>query len=138
MEIGTYERLQNTWKMHSAHIRALILGCMKTDLSRRIEASVRVVEIELVEPPEVEDEVAYEQRLRRSLEHSCVKLNISRTRGKETQGRHATDELRDSSVEMQGPLEPDLEITYGNDYDVDGGRSEGKTGDTGSSTGDEL
>ena len=138
MEIGTYERLQNTWKMHSAHIRALILGCIKTDLSRRIEASIRVVEIEPVEPPEVEDEVAYEQRLRRSLEHSCVKLNITRTRGKEARGRRATDELRDSSVEMQGPLEPDLEITDGNGCDADGGRGEDKTGDTVSSTGDEL
>ena len=41
-----------------------------------------MVEIEPVEPPKVEDEVAYELRLRRSLEHSCVKLNITRTRGR--------------------------------------------------------
>ena len=63
MEIGTYERLQNTCKMYSPHIRALILGCIKTDLSRQIEAYVRVVEIKPVEPPEVKDEVAYEKRL---------------------------------------------------------------------------
>ena len=67
-----------------------------------------------------------------------MKLNITRTRGMEARGRHATDELRDSSVEMQVPLEPELGITDGNGYDADGGRGEDKTGDTLSSTGDEL
>ncbi|RPB18716.1 hypothetical protein L211DRAFT_853865 [Terfezia boudieri ATCC MYA-4762] len=66
----TYERLMNTWEIHLKAIQDLIVNNIKADLARRIAAQVRLVEVEPVNAPQVEDEGRYEAELRKELEHS--------------------------------------------------------------------
>ncbi|KAF8414406.1 hypothetical protein BGX38DRAFT_1335379 [Terfezia claveryi] len=66
----TYERLMNTWEIHPKAIKDLMVNNIKADLVRRIAAQVRMVEVEPVDAPQVEDEARYEAELRKELEHS--------------------------------------------------------------------
>ncbi|RPB19933.1 hypothetical protein L211DRAFT_852803 [Terfezia boudieri ATCC MYA-4762] len=99
----TYERLMNTWEIHPKAIQDLIVNNIKADLVRRIAAQVRLVEVELVNAPQVEDEGRYEAELRKELEHSYKRLDVPAEKR-----RREGSLLRDSSVELAGPL--DLEI----------------------------
>jgi len=78
---------------------------IKADLARRIAANMKIVEMESEEPPEVEDQESFEAKLRKELEHSYERLDISENKRLQIQGQ-----LRDSSVELADPLS--LAVTY--------------------------
>ncbi|KAF8414675.1 hypothetical protein BGX38DRAFT_1147799 [Terfezia claveryi] len=95
----TYERLMNTWEIHPKVIKDLIVNNIKADLAHQIAAQVRMVEVEPVDIPQVEDEARYEAELRKELEHSYERLEVPVEKR-----RRKGSLLRDSSVELAGPL----------------------------------
>lgn len=62
------------------------------------------MEVESTDAPEVEDEARYEAELRRELEHSYERLNVPGDKR-----RREGSQLRDSSVELAGPLDPEVD-----------------------------
>ena len=104
-----------------------------------------ITEVEPTDPPSVEDERAFEEELRQELEHSYERLNVPESKRRRTNGM-----LRDSSVELSGPLDPPMDDRplipleevmklVGEDDDGDGREDDegSTTGDEGSATGDE-
>ncbi|RPB18309.1 hypothetical protein L211DRAFT_854246 [Terfezia boudieri ATCC MYA-4762] len=122
----TYERLKNTWEIHLKAIQELIVNNIKADLARRIAAQVRIVEIESVDVPQVEDEAQYEAELRKELEYSYDRLRVPAHKR-----RREGSQLRDSSVELAGPLDPsvDDELEESGDIDKEGGDLDSGSGD---------
>lgn len=102
--------MQKTWSAHTAKVQDLIISNIKADLARRIAARVKMVEIEPTEAPEVEDASRYEEELRTELAHSYDKLDV-----RQRKRRRAMGCLRDSSVELAGPLSPAVVYNGGND-----------------------
>ncbi|KAF8422328.1 hypothetical protein BGX38DRAFT_1279818 [Terfezia claveryi] len=86
-------------EIHPKAIKDLMVNNIKADLARRIAAQVRMVEVEPVDAPQVEDEAQYEAELRKELEHSYETLEVPAEKR-----RHKGSLLRDSSVELAGPL----------------------------------
>ena len=103
-KLGTYERMRRTWDAHSSEVRELLISNVKADLARRIASTVTITEVEPTDPPSVEDERAFEEELRQELEHSYERLNIPESKRRRTNGM-----LRDSSVELSGPLHPPMD-----------------------------
>ncbi|RPB19635.1 hypothetical protein L211DRAFT_853019 [Terfezia boudieri ATCC MYA-4762] len=107
-------------------IQELIVNNIKAYLARRIAAQVRIVEIESVDAPQVEDEAQYEVELRKELEHSYDRLRVP------VHKHHQEgSQLRDSSVELAGPLDPsvDDELEESGDIDEEGGDLDSGSGD---------
>jgi len=77
---------------------------IKADLTRRIAVNVKVVEVESEDPPEAEDQIRYEAELRKELQYSYERLDVSESKRRILRGR-----LRDSSVELADPLSPDVD-----------------------------
>jgi len=97
---------------------------VKADLARRIAAQVRVVEDERTNVPEIEDVARYETELRRELEHSYEMVDVPAEK-RQREGSL----LRDSSVELAGPLSPEVDRELAGrgddkveDQESDGGR----------------
>ncbi|KAF8420260.1 hypothetical protein BGX38DRAFT_1280243 [Terfezia claveryi] len=63
-------------EIHPKAIKDLMVNNIKADLARRIAAQVRMVEVEPVDAPQVEDEAQYEAELRKELEHSYETLEV--------------------------------------------------------------
>jgi len=78
---------------------------IKADLAHRIAANVKIVEVESEDPPEVEDQESFEADLRKELEHSNERLDVSENKWLRMEGQ-----LRDSLVELADPLSP--AVTY--------------------------
>ncbi|KAF8428826.1 hypothetical protein BGX38DRAFT_1334659 [Terfezia claveryi] len=110
----TYERLMNTWEIHPKAIKDLMVNNIKADLARRIAAQVRMVEVEPVDAPQVEDEARYEAELRKELEHSYERLEVPAEKR-----RREGSLLRDSSVELAGPLNPEVDDALTGTGDID-------------------
>jgi hypothetical protein len=111
--IGSYNRLWLTWDGNKPQVQELLISNIKADLARRIAASVKVVEVEAEEPPEVEDQDSYEAELRKELKHSYERLEVS-----DDKRLREGDQLRDSSVELADPLSPPVDYTMlGEDED---------------------
>jgi len=77
---------------------------IKADLARRIAINVKVVEVESEDPPEAEDQIRFEAKLRKELQHSYERLDVSESKRRIIGGR-----LRDSSVELADPLSPEVD-----------------------------
>ena len=101
VELGTFTRLEKTWAAHSPRIQELLLSNIKADISRRIASNIRLVEVEPIEPPPVEDELRFEAELQRELSHSLNRLKVPQFKHPRVHGY-----LRDSSVELAEPLQP--------------------------------
>ncbi|RPB17924.1 hypothetical protein L211DRAFT_854661 [Terfezia boudieri ATCC MYA-4762] len=88
-------------------------------------SQVRIVEIESVDTLQVEDEAQYEVELRKELEHSYDRMRMPAHKC-----HHEESELRDSSVELAGPLDPsiDNELEETGDLDEAGGDLDSENG----------
>ncbi|RPB18639.1 hypothetical protein L211DRAFT_853933 [Terfezia boudieri ATCC MYA-4762] len=104
----------NTWEIHPKAIQDLIVNNIKADLARRIAAQVRLVEVEPVNALQVEDEGRYEAELRKELEHSYERLDVPAEKR-----RREGSLLRDSSVELAGPLDPEIDEALAETGDID-------------------
>ncbi|RPB19989.1 hypothetical protein L211DRAFT_852695 [Terfezia boudieri ATCC MYA-4762] len=120
----TYERLKNIWEIHPKAIQELIVNNIKADLVRRIAAQVWIVEIESVDAPQVKDEAQYEAELRKELEDLCDRLRVPAYKR-----RREGSQLRHSSVELAGPLDPSVDDELEESGDID---EEGRDLDSGS------
>ena len=80
--------------------------------------------MESEEPPEVEDQLALEVELRKELQHSYARLDVSERKRERKGGR-----LRDSSVELADPLSPpvDHSMMRRDDDSKDGGEDCGQS-----------
>jgi hypothetical protein len=115
VKVGSYNRLWLTWDGNKPEVQELLISNIKADLACRIAASVKIVEVEGEEPPEVEDQDSYEAELRKELKHSYERLEVS-----ENKRLREGDQLRDSSVELADPLSPPVDYTMlGEDEDDD-------------------
>lgn len=94
----------NTWQAHPKTIQDLLVDNVKADLARRIAAQVKIIEVEPTNAPEIEDEARYEAELRKELEHSYDRLDVPAQK-RQREGSL----LRDSSVELAGPLDPEVD-----------------------------
>ncbi|RPB18610.1 hypothetical protein L211DRAFT_853948 [Terfezia boudieri ATCC MYA-4762] len=104
----------NTWEIHPKAIQDLIVNNIKADLACRIVAQVRLMEVEPVNAPQVEDEERYEAELRKELEHSYERLDVP------AEKRHREGSLlRDSSVELARPLDPEIDEALAETGDID-------------------
>ncbi|RPB21815.1 hypothetical protein L211DRAFT_851266 [Terfezia boudieri ATCC MYA-4762] len=110
----TYERLMNTWEIHPKAIQDLIVNNIKADLARQIAAQVRLIEVEPVNVPQVEDKGRYEVELRKELEHSYERLDVPAEKH-----RYEGSLLRDLSVELAGPLDPEIDKALAETGDID-------------------
>ncbi|KAF8414744.1 hypothetical protein BGX38DRAFT_1281700 [Terfezia claveryi] len=110
----TYERLMNTWEIHPKVIKDFIVNNIKTDLAHRIVAQVRMVKVEPVDALQVEDEARYEAELRKELEHSYERLEVPAEKR-----RREGSLLRDSLVELAGPLNPEVDNALTGIGDID-------------------
>ncbi|KAF8415057.1 hypothetical protein BGX38DRAFT_1147765 [Terfezia claveryi] len=110
----TYERLMNTWEIHSKAIKDLMVNNIKADLARRIAAQVRMVEVEPVDAPQVEDEARYKAELRKEPEHSYERLEVPAEKR-----RRERSLLRDSLVQLAGPLNPEVDDALTGTGDID-------------------
>ncbi|RPB18237.1 hypothetical protein L211DRAFT_854316 [Terfezia boudieri ATCC MYA-4762] len=68
---------------------------------------MKIVEIEPTNAPQPEDQEKYEAELEKELNHSYDRLNVPESKRKRQRGQ-----LRDLSVEMAEPLQPDLGDIY--------------------------
>ncbi|RPB18038.1 hypothetical protein L211DRAFT_854545 [Terfezia boudieri ATCC MYA-4762] len=100
--------------IHPKAIQDLIVNNIKADLVRRIAAQVRLVEVEPVNAPQVEDEGRYEAELRKELEHSYERLDVPAEKR-----RREGSLLRDSSVELAGPLDLEIDEVLAETGDID-------------------
>ena len=98
-----YTRLTKTWECYSA-VQDLILNNIRTDLARLIASSLKLVDREQTEAPKVENLEIYKVLLRRDLQHSLDRLNTPNSKRQCFSGP-----LRDLSVELEGPLEPEID-----------------------------
>ncbi|KAF8458809.1 hypothetical protein BGX38DRAFT_1138404 [Terfezia claveryi] len=110
----TYERLMNIWEIHPKAIKDLMVNNIKADLVHRIAAQVRMVEVEPVDAPQFEDEARYEVELRKELEYSYERLEVPAEKR-----RREGSLLRDSSVELAGPLNPEVDDALTGIGDID-------------------
>ena len=99
----SYERLRNTWCDYNPAVQDLIVSNIKADLARRIAVHVKVVESEPTEAPEREDQGRYQEELLKELDHSYERLNVHASKRRRENG-----ELRDPSVELEIPLDPQI------------------------------
>ncbi|KAF8429355.1 hypothetical protein BGX38DRAFT_1278255 [Terfezia claveryi] len=86
----TYERLMNTWEIHPKAIKDLMVNNIKADLARRIGSSGK------------------------ELEHSYERLEVPAEKR-----RREGSLLRDSSVELAGPLNPEVDDALTGTGDID-------------------
>jgi len=77
----------------------------QADLAYWIVTNVKIVKMESEEPPEVEDQESFEAELRKELEDSYERLDVSENKRLRMEGQ-----LRDSSVELADPFSP--AVTY--------------------------
>jgi len=118
IEVGSYNRLWLTRNRNKPQIQELLVSSIKADLARRIAANVKIVEMESEEPPEVEDQESFEAKLRKEIEYSYERLDVSGNKRLRIGG-----ELRDSSIELADPLSSAVK------YSILGDNEEGKTSD---------
>ena len=79
----------------------LIVANTKADVARRIAASTKLLEIEPTHPLPLRNLTAFKEKLQKSLKHSHNRLEVP-----EDKRQRAYGQLRDSSVEMEGELDP--------------------------------
>ncbi|RPB21399.1 hypothetical protein L211DRAFT_851570 [Terfezia boudieri ATCC MYA-4762] len=91
-----------------------IVNNIKADLAHRIAAQVRLVEVEPVNALQVEDEGRYEVELRKELEHLYERLDVPAEKH-----RCEGSLLRDSSVELAGPLDLEIDEALAETGDID-------------------
>ena len=99
----SYTRLRNTWCDFKLAVQELIVNNIKADLVRRIAVHVKVVDSEPTEAPEREDKVRYEEELRKELDYLYDRLKVHVSKRRRENG-----ELRDPSVELEIPLDPEI------------------------------
>jgi hypothetical protein len=91
------------WGDNEPGIQELILNCIRADIARRIAAHVKIVEHETTDIPEREDQTRYEAELHKELDHAYNRLNVH-----ESKRRRENGQLRDPSVELEEPLDPEI------------------------------
>ena len=79
----------------------LIIANTKADVARRIAASTKLLEIEPTHPLPLRNLTAFKEKLQKSLKHSHNRLEVP-----EDKRQRAYGQLRDSSVELEGELDP--------------------------------
>ncbi|RPB25705.1 hypothetical protein L211DRAFT_848030 [Terfezia boudieri ATCC MYA-4762] len=99
-------------------------------MGTRTDPHVKIVEIEPTNTPQPEDQEKYEAELEKELNHSYDRLNVP-----ESKRKHQRGQLRDSSVEMAEPLQPNLgdiyvdpDQTSDEHSDEEGGENEDESG----------
>ena len=102
-ELGIYTRLTKILEGNDFDVQDLIIDNFKADLARRIAASVKLVDRESKEVPDLEDARKYNAQLQKDLQHSYNWLSK----------RQCTlRPLRDSSVQFDGPLQPEIDHVF--------------------------
>ena len=101
--LGTYERLTATWDLLGTDIQVLIVENTKAVIARRIAATTKLTEIEPTNALPVKNLEGFKAKLQKSLEHSYNRLEVPTHKRQRMYGQ-----LQDSSVEMEGPLDPDV------------------------------
>ena len=94
-ELGMYMRLTKILEGYEPEIQDLIMDNFKADLACRIVASVKLVERESIEVPDLEDTRKYKAKLQKDLQHSYNQPSMRQCTLRPS---------RDSSVEFDGPL----------------------------------
>ena len=74
-ELGMYTRLTKILEGYDSEIQDLIIDNFKADLARRIAASVKLVDRESMEVPDLEDARKYKAQLQKDLQHSYNRLS---------------------------------------------------------------
>ena len=93
--------LQATWNLLETKFQDLIVTNMKADVARQIADSIKLLEIEPTHPLPLRNLTAFKEKLQKSLEYSHNRLEVLEDKRQQT---HV--QLQDSSVEMEGELDP--------------------------------
>lgn len=107
--LGTYQDLVRTWDILGRDIQGLIVTNTKADKARWISASNQLLEIEPTHALQVRHLEAFKAKLQKNLQHSNNRLEVPMGRQ-----QWAYRQRRNSAVELEGELDPDISFELEN------------------------